>query len=150
MMPGTLTRSPADIVRKLLIDLTLGSNGGASWPVFTDAEPNSPDECITVRDTQGRDGGRDMVTAERAEHHGVQIRVRAGTHAAGYTKARAIAVALDRDVYQEMVVVAAGAGGSYKLHAITRTTDVIPLGKDVPGSKRSLFTLNALVSLRSA
>lgn len=149
-MPGTLIHSPADVVRRLLIDLGLGTNGGASWPVFTDAEPNVPDNCITVRDTQGRDGGRDMVTAERAEHHGIQIRVRAGTQSAGYTKARAIAVALDSSVYQEMVVVAAGAGGAYKVHAITRTTDVIALGKEVPTAKRSLFTINALISVRAA
>lgn len=147
-MPGPLTHSPADVVRWLLVALGLGSSPALepleAWPVYTDNEPDLPDEVITTGDTSARDSGRVMYDGERAEFNGFQVRVRAGTFDVGYAKAHALAIAMDQ-AYQ--VVVHVGAS-SYRVQSISRTSDVLSLGKQVPGSKRSLFTVNALVCLR--
>lgn len=145
-MPGTLTHSPADVLRRALIDLGLGSAPPATpWPVYASSEPSSPENVITVYDTEGRDEGREMILGERQERHGFQIRVRAGTHTEGYTKARAIAVALDEVVYMRAVSI---EGIAYLIWAISRTSDVISLGTNVTSSKRQVFTINGTVSLR--
>lgn len=146
-MPGTLDHSPADVVRRLLIDLGLGAAppaASSAWPIYTGGEPNLPDQAITVTDTEGRGHGRDQVTGERQEHHGISIMVRAATFPAGYAKARDVATALDAQ-YQDVTTLGAAR---YLVHAVTRTSDVFSLGKESPQSKRSLFSVNALVSLR--
>ena len=145
-MPGALTHSPADVVSRLLVDLGVGTDpaDGSAWPIFAAGEPSLPDNVITVFDTVGRQQGRTHFDGETQEHHGIQIRVRSSTHLVGFTKARAIAVVIDGQ-YQSQVVIGAI---SYVVHAITRSGDVNILGKEVPATKRNLFTINALVSLR--
>ena len=145
-MSGALTHSPADIVRTRLIELTLGTNpaSNTAWPIFVSSEPDTPDNCITIYDTLGRDQGRVMWTGERQEMHGIQVRIRSQTHALGYTKARAIAVALDESIESDLVTIDAT---DYCLHSITRTSDVLALGLQKPASRRYLFTVNALVSV---
>jgi len=142
-MPGTLNHSSADVVQQVLVALGLGvAPPAVPWPVFVDSDPDAPDSMISVWDTTGIKHGRVQVTGETQEHHGVMIRVRSDTHANGYAKARAIAVGIDEDVYQETVHLGAS---TYLLHAITRVGDVNVLGKEVPTARRSLFTINALV-----
>lgn len=150
-MSGSLAHSPADILRQLLVDLDLGSypaNPPDAWPVYVASEPDRPDECVTVYDTAGRPQGRLQVSGEKPELHGVQVRVRSARPPEGWAKARTIAVALDESVYAETVTMTGGS--SYCVHSVTRTTDVVPLGKESPQSKRSIFVLNALVCLRAS
>ena len=148
-MPGTLTHSPADVMRWLLIDMGHGTDPATEplglWPAYAGGEPATPDEVITVYDTAGVIDGFTMTDGEAQERHGIQIRVRSATHRRGYNKSRAIAVALDQDVYQETVTI---DGTAYLVWTATRTTDVLAIGKESPTSKRSIFTLNALVSMR--
>lgn len=150
---GPLDHSPADIIRKMLVNLGLGVTpsysaagkyNGSPWPVFAGGEPDTPDSAITVYDTAGVDHGRLMVTGERPEHHGILIRVRSAAHTAGYAKARAIAVALDTDVSFEAATI---GSTTYIVWAVTRTTDVLDIGKET-NTNRDLFTVNAIVSLR--
>lgn len=144
-MAGPLSHSPAAIVRKMLVDLGLGNaHTSLTWPVFVSAEPDMPDNAITVYDTAGRDHGR-VMQGERQGMRGVQVRVRATHPAIGYAKADAVAMALD-GVYQRAVSV---DGAAYQVHAITRTGDISALGKEAPDSRRSLFTLNALINVRA-
>jgi len=147
-MTGTLTHSPADIVRSLLVDLGHGTvpSAGSTWPVFVGNEPNSPDDAITVYDTTSRMDGRTQVDGQQHEHHGVQIRIRNGNHVDGYTKARAIAVALDETAYQNTVTI---SSTSYTVQCVSRVGGVIALGKDTPNTRRNLFTINALVSVHT-
>lgn len=148
---GDLDHSPADVIRKVIVQLTLGvvpsyANGvynGSPWPVFAGGEPDKPDSSITVYDTSGVDHGR-LMHGERSEHHGVQVRIRSAAHTAGYAKARAIAVGFDEDVSFMTVTI---GSTSYTVWAITRTSDVLDIGKE-PGTNRDLFTVNAIVSLR--
>jgi hypothetical protein len=150
-MSGALTHSPAQITREVLVHHNLGTHPDEvdptrdNWPVYASGEPPTPDNCITVYDTQGIDGGRTMSDGERQEHNGVQIRVRSIDHETGFTKARQIAVAFDESMYDTGAAIGAS---SYNVHSYTRTGDVIPLGKATPNSKCSLFTINALISVR--
>ena len=148
-MPGPLNHSPADVLRWALVQHgTVTDPTPATlqaWPCYASAEPDAPDDCATVYDTDGVGHGRDHVTGERQEHHGAQVRVRSATHAAGYAKASAVAAALDTGLYRESVTV---GGSNYLLHAATRTTGVISLGADVPGSRRFIFTVNAILAVR--
>jgi hypothetical protein len=147
-MSGPLNHSPADVIAALLIDLGIGGDAGADplpeWPVYVGSEPSSPDSTITVYDTAGRAFGRSMATGDLSEHHGFQVRVRARTHAGGWLKARAVAVALDRGVLHRTVTV---GGRAYFVNVVNRESGPLALGKEVPATKRSLFTVNATADL---
>lgn len=143
---SALTDSPAYIVRQMLVNLGVGATPSQSgtWPIYDTAEPDLPDNCITVYDTPGNLDGRLMGTGAMVEYHGIQIRVRATTHEVGSKKARDIAYALDELVYHKSVTVGAN---NYTVQSVSRTGAVNSLGKEVGVSKRKLFTLNATVNL---
>jgi hypothetical protein len=153
-----LYNSPADVIRWLLVQLGTKSMILPSgqvipiglvtdptldqpWPCYASDEPDIPDNCVTVYDTQGRDDGRSMIDGERYEHHGIQIRVRAQSHIFGYLQSRQIAVALDQFVVGAGVTV---SGHSFFVPCVSRTSGVIPLGRDTPNTKRRIFTINAV------
>ena len=150
---GTLTYSPAQVIRQLLVDLGLavapsygddGKYNGAAWPAFYQGEPDSPDECVTVYDTEGNRDARMMIDGEWAEHEGLQIRIRARKFSTGWTKIRAIAIALDKNVYDETVTVSAE---TYLVHSLHRRSGPIPIGSPA-SSKLELFTVNYVVQLK--
>lgn len=144
-MPGTLSHSPADVLRKLLVSLSLGSypaNPSGSWPIYASGEPDEPDSAITVYDTTGVTNGRTAPDMEMHEYHGVQIRIRAAAHTAGYAKSRATAIALD-GIQDRTVSI---GSTTYIVQVVNRTGDVLSLGKE--DGKRSVFTVNALVMVR--
>lgn len=144
-VPGE--HSPADVVRQLLVDLGLCSDPGAgfAWPAYASAEPPAPDEAVTVYDTAGTSFGRSMATGARSENPGVQVRVRARDHRTGWAKARQIARLLDTGTLWRAVTVGTAA---YCVQDFGRTSDVLALGKEVPNSKRSLFTVNGTLCYR--
>jgi len=146
-MSGSLTHSPADVIRQLLIDLGLGTTptDEGSWPIFVSNEPDAPDNAIAITDTAGKLDGRIQNDGELGIHHGFQVRIRAATRAAGYAKANALAVGMDELVAYDTVTV---SSTTYIVHAITRTGDILFLGKEVDASKRFLFTINAVTALR--
>ena len=145
-MPGLLLHSPSDIIRQLLVDRGLGAYPPADpWPIYVVMEPDGPDDVITLSDMDGTDSGRTMNDGERQEHHGVMVRVRAFTHTDGYAKIRHIAVILDQEVYDAIVVIGVR---TYKIHSVSRLGDVMVLGKETLVSKRSIFTVNTVVSVR--
>jgi hypothetical protein len=152
-MPGTLTYSPADILRQLMVDLSLGTtpSDDDSWPIYCSVQPDTPDNLITTYDTTGVHQGRVMTDGEVQERHGVQILIRSSRFTTGWTKSRAISVALDA-AYDASVVMGVE---SYTVHAISRSSGPIALGKEVPvdggntpSSKREVFSLNCTVSVR--
>lgn len=145
-MANNLLHSPAEIIRKLLVDLALGAepSATATWPVYDANEPATPDNCITVYDTQGRDYGRMMIDGSLVGPNGFQVRVRAKDHPTGWLKADSIQKALAEIVYQRMVYV---ESSDYFIHCISTIGDVLSLGKD-PNSNRRLFTINAVVTVR--
>lgn len=150
-MPGALQHSPADVIRQLIIDSTLGTNPDLTtllaWPVYRGRDPDRPDNLIKVSDTQGRIFGSIQTDGELQEHHGIQVMVRSVDYSTGYVKARAIAVMLD-GVNEELVAMTPGTAFDYIVHGVTRTSDVIALGSDVPQGKRQLFVINATTPIR--
>lgn len=144
-MAQALDHAPADVMRRLLIALGLGADPPAEpWPVFYGTEPTAPDNVITVMDTAGRAQGRLQPTGEQAETYGFQVRVRAATSSEGAVKGWAVADALDRDVYQYRLTVGAA---TYLVHSVTRTSSVIPFGKQDSANRLRVHTLNAQVTL---
>lgn len=135
-----LLHSPAQVVQQMMIDLGDGTDGSLNnaWPVFATVEPDDPDNCITVYDTQGTDDGRTMVDGKASVHHGIQVRVRAYDHPTGYVKAKTVRndfeTVLNRQVSLDSQL--------YLVECITKIGDVLPLGQDAPNSKRRAFTLN--------
>ena len=146
-MSGSLVHSPADVIRYLLVSLGLGTQPSArgSWPIYVANEPDSPDSVITVQGTSGRQGGRLQVNGEIQEHQGIQIRVRDANHEDGYAKADTIKEVIDKSIRLNEVTIGSSV---YLVWSVSRVGGIIELGKDVPDSKRDLFTLNAVVSLR--
>lgn len=145
-MPGLLQHSPAAIVRRLLINKGAGTDptDKQAWPVFDSGEADKPDSAITVYDTEGHLQGREMIEGETHDFHGIMVQVRAAGHSAGYAKARAIAVLFDKSIYWNTIDIGTS---KYTIQSIGRTSDVLALGKE-PGTKRNLFTINALATLR--
>jgi len=146
-MSGSLTHSPADIVRHLLVDQSLGTlpSASGSWPIAAFEELSTPDDTITLYDTDPRMLGRVQPTGRQIEHHGFQVRIRSTSKPSGFTKARAIAIAMDEDISLDEVTI---SGSVYLVHSIGRVSGVLYLGKEKPNSHRSLFTINATVVLR--
>lgn len=145
-MSGLLTHSPGYVVRKALVDLALGTLPSASstWPIHTGNLPDKPDNSVLITETAGRIDGRDHTSGETQEHQGIQIMVRSDRFSSAWTKAANIAKTIDEDIARTTVVISAS---TYELLAITRTSGPINLGKE-EGSKRQIFTINAIVSLR--
>ncbi len=149
----TLTHSPAQIIRDLLVDLGLGvlPSDGGSWPIFITSIPDSPDSIVTIIDTLGTSDGRIQPTGEAAEHPGIHIEVRASNYQTGWEKANAIRVALSETILRNSVTIEDNIGTgttAYTVYAVTRIGGIIPLGKELPTSKRELFAINATVALR--
>lgn len=152
-MAGPLANSPAAVIRRLLVNKGMGSDppvadtaaGKGSWPIYYSyMGDKSPDSAIAVYDSEGHLQGRVMIDGETQERHGLQIIVRGAGHDAAYAKARAIADLLDRNVYQNTVSIGAHR---YTVQSVGRTSDVLAMGKE-PGTKRSLFSINATATLR--
>lgn len=143
-----LLHSPADIVRGVLIDLGAASSPDISprtaWPAFSGKEPDSPDEVITLYDTQGFSDGRFMIDGELFSHPGIQLRVRSKDTPRGYSKASQLRSALAGILNAELTI----GANSYVLHCVAKISDVIALGDESPQSKRQLFTVNAVASVR--
>ena len=147
-MPGPLQHAPSDLVRHALIDLGIGSFPPATpWPISSGEEPAHPDNVVTIYDVRGRDHGRNMVDWERAEHHGIQVRVRCLHYAVGYRKARQIAIAFDTEIFRQVII--PEPDYLYFIHNVTRTTDVVYIGKASKDDNHLIFTVNALTIVRS-
>tara|TARA_R110002020_G_scaffold376130_3_gene587308 strand:+ start:28068 stop:28517 length:450 start_codon:yes stop_codon:yes gene_type:complete len=145
-MSGQLTHSPGYVVRKALVDLTDGTLPSASgaWPIHTANMPNKPDSAILITETAGKISGRDHNSGTIQEHQGIQIMVRASRFSTAYTKAGQIIQSIDEDILRTAVTI---SSSTYEIQSITRTTGALNIGKE-EGTKRQIFTINAIVSLR--
>ena len=145
-MSTSLTHSPADVIRWLLVSGSLGTNPslGLTWPIYASDDPDLPDDLMTVYDTAGVTQGRLQETGETAEHRGVMVQIRGIDQPTTWAKADAVRAYLDESVHNEIITV---GGSQYVVHAVTRKSGPISLGRE-PTTSRFLFTLNAVVSLR--
>ena len=138
--------SPADITCRFLVAEGVGTlpTANGAWPIYIADEPDLPDNCITVYDLQGQNNGRNMPGRTTFRHQGIQVRVRSTVHTVGWDKAEEIREAL-HNAYDEILTISAD---SYIIHCYSKLSDVLALGKESPTSKRRLFTVNALISVK--
>ena len=142
-MSGTMSHSPSQVIRQLLIDLGVASDGG-TWPAYASQEPDKPDDCITVYDTSETRQGRFQVGGEEQSAYNLQIKVRSNDYQEGHVKANSIKTTLAQSVQNTTVSTlddeANGtATQSYLVYAISlRSFFSIP----VPYSDRKVWTCN--------
>lgn len=156
-MSGALSHLPSNIIRQLLVDLGVGSlpTDNISNPISIENEPNSPDNVITIYTTTSVLQGRNQNNGEMNEFYGIQIRIRNSDIQNGWIKAKKIQNEIDTVVNRNTVSIADTTGtstSSYLVHAITRTSGILSIGKEGQESRggrtdRNLFTINAIVSI---
>jgi hypothetical protein len=143
---ATLVHTHANIIRQLLTDAGLGILPSVSgdWPVTHSNEADRPDNFLTVRGTTGQSDGRSMIDGELFEHRGWQIRVRSTNEDVGHTKANAIRQYLS-GVLNQLVNI---DGTQYVVQCFSRIGTILYIGKDTPNGKRTIHTLNGLITVR--
>jgi len=144
-MSGDLNHSPAEIVQNLLVGEGVGTlpTSGGSWPIYESYERDSPDEVITVYDTSPTTSGRHHVNGETQLHYGVQVRVRSKSKPTGFSKAQDIQNELE-EVQRDSITV---DSSNYLVQAIHHQ-GILSIGIESGTTRRRLFTINALVTLR--
>lgn len=149
-MSLALLHSQADIIRRLLIQLGVGTapetytgDAGPQWPVYAADEPDAPDNAITVYDTAPVSKGRIMIGGEQIQDLGFTATVR-GDHVYGFRKAKEAEIALNESVYDALVNI---DGAQYIVHSCNQLT-LVAFGKsDLPGTMRRRFNINGLACL---
>lgn len=141
-MSGLLTHSPAEILGQALLDLgelvdqadwSLGQ-----WALAVDVEPDTPDDAVIFKDTQGIERWASQLTGERERQHGVQLLIRSRTSNAGRAKANVLQNLMEKEIFGMNVTV---GSSTYRLHCLATVGDVLPLGFE-EGSNRFLHSLN--------
>jgi len=150
-MSGSLSHAPSQILRQLLIDLGLGADGGTTWPVYAEQEPDNPDACITVYETAGMGRGRFQQSGEVQVLYGIQIRVRAANAQTARVKVDDVLYSLTQNTYLDVVTVTDDEGygtasSSYTFYNVAHRSG--PLDVPDPNSNRRVYTLNMLANLR--
>lgn len=143
-MADLFSHQISDIVAAVLKSLGLGVLRGetGAWPISINSEESSPDNVITVYDTEARPDGRVQPTGEQLSHPAVQIRIRARTQRTAFLKAKDIAYNLDRVVYHTSVTI---DGSTYCVQSISRSPSLNYIGKETTSTQRDLYTINAYV-----
>jgi hypothetical protein len=152
-MSGTLSHTPAQVIRQLMIDLGLGANGGLVWPIYAEESPDKPDNCITVRTTGEVSQGRFQIGGEEQTAYSLQIIVRALHHQLGATKVNAIKVTLSQSVQLTNTTVtddesSGTATQTYTVYSISRRSG--PFFLSAPPSDRKLWSYNIQATLTQA
>lgn len=145
-MSGNLNHTPAQIVRKLLIDLGVVSDVAdhTMWPCYTGLMPEKPSESVCIYDTDGKKEGRVQIDGESQIKEGFNVRVRSDDLTRSYLKAKEIINAFDSVLRRTVQL----GDQAYFVQAISRTGSIMYLGTETPTSKRRLHSANAIVSIR--
>lgn len=152
-MSGLLNHPVQRIIQQLLIDdgtFVTDPDDDDLWPCYANQLPDAPDECVAVRDTEGKINGREMATGLLNERPGIQIRTRSNGPSDGFIKSKRIMEWLNRNVNNETVIVMDETGtstDSYLIQTIIPTSTVIRMGPE-GSSHRYLFSTNHVISLR--
>jgi hypothetical protein len=147
-MSTRLNHTPDDIIARLLVALGLGvtddDEESTDWPVFYGYEPDLPDNCITVRETTPVNLGRIMFSGDELRHHGILIRIRANDLDVAKAKVEDIYAALAAADKENVTIDAS----TYTVYTLNLASGPFHIGKDVPGGKRDVFTINYTVPIR--
>ena len=134
-----LTKDPSEIYQYLLIARSLATlpSNDLAFPVYPRREPNKPDDCITVYDTDPTLLGSDMISGYEETQYGLQIRIR--TRSPSVNKAWTIVRSLSKVNKQEVTI----GYTSFVVNRCHLISGPISLGTSVsPQSGLYLFTIN--------
>jgi len=159
-MSGNLTHSPAEIVLEVLIATgnaaRVDSVSPVDWMVFQNKTMPAKvlntsnfltDKLISVYDTTGIVNGRNFITGEYDEFHGVMIMLRLNEFEdnVGFQKAKSIQHYLDTEINRYTITV---DSSNYIVHQMRRTSDIIRSSDLDDDSVMGLvYTLNYLVTI---
>ncbi len=156
-MSLVLLHSPADVLRWMLIALGAGSDPtdvnsqglpNGAWPIYVDSEPSLPDNCVTLYDTAPSSDGRIMIDGENVQHPGFQVRIRGTDHPTAFVRAEYLEHVLAETLKYDTVHITTGTVTSTYLVCCAARLRTTRMGKDVPNTKRSLYTINGILALR--
>lgn len=148
-MSNSLAHSVAEVIAQLLVDLGIATyEADTDWLVRVESEADSPDNTITVYDTVGTIGGTIMLTGERLEHYGVQIRTRSAVYRPGYRRISEIKDEFDA-VHRVSVIIEDAEFGDaeYLIESLDRSSGPIHAGTEADVSQRDIFTINYLCTI---
>lgn len=148
-MSGQLAHPPCVIIAKMMSDLGLAdliTAGDTGWALFSMHLPETPDQALVVKDTPGRNFGRDHVTGITCEHYGIQVLARSAEDpATPFKKMKAILEYFDTEVLNESVVLEEDdVWYTYKVNAVHSAGPTVPAGND---GRRFFYSGNALASI---
>lgn len=140
--------SAADVLAQALVDAGQLADPETlqDWTARVGSEPDTPDNVVTLYDTQSKETGRDHNTGRGFSLSGVQVRVRGREHATGWRRASDLSIWLGESLYQRQVTL---GGVTYLIHCAASVSDPLAIGKADPAGRRHLFTVNLLVSYRA-
>lgn len=155
---ANLSDPVAKIVQELIVAQSLGTlpSSNGSWPVYAENFANTPDDCIVIQTTTPILQGRYMASGAYKENPAFQITVRSNDLATGDAKAREISVDLTENFLNQ--VFSAASGQDYRIHALSKASGPLFLGKDTESasggdrfhraeSKRYLWSINFTMSI---
>ena len=147
-MSGLLYHSAADIAAQALIDSGIGiapDSSADDWQVRVDVMVDTPDNVITMKDNQGREHSRSMITGIVERSEGIQVTIRSRLSNVGKRKGLEIRNFFETGVYGMLVTIPAADGvpsATYRIHCFDTPGDVISVGfEDV--SNRFIHTINS-------
>ena len=145
-----LTHNPSKIIQHILVDLGVASFASSNnpWPIFPDKEPDNPDTCITVYNTDPNLLGGSMLDPIQERRYGIQLRVRTTTK--NGIKIREVSNALENgsrtisinDTESSSIQV------DYLMNLALLNNGPLYLGTDSPQSGRHLYVSNFEIDLR--
>lgn len=121
-----LTSAPAEDVRSIV---ATGGFGTVGTDLFSNREPDSPDDCVTVYDTGA---SKPSELSYTWEYPTVQVRVRAKRDAYTVGKGRVLQI-------MNLLHGFVGSVGSVKYRLIQVVNGPVPLGEDERGRPRWTF-----------
>jgi hypothetical protein len=146
-----MDHTPSQVLRQLLIDKSLATNGGSTWPVYAAKIGDRPDDCIGVVDTTSVGQGRSQISGEIFEFFGIQINVRAADYQTAWSKAESIKTALSESTHlvQTTVTDPSGYGTatqSYTFFDVSWRSGPLPVHD--PSSNRKTFAINVTAEIK--
>ena len=138
--------TPADILWYYLTDVAVlftDPSDGGSWPLYNDFLPDDSeieDDTAAIFSTSGILHGKDE-DGTLYQHYGLQLRVRACDARDAYEKMKNVMDNLLTVNNQNVVVT---GEGTYEIHNITQTTDIVPI--QIDQKNRTHYTVNFIVA----
>lgn len=147
-----MAASTARILAQLLVNagqvsaVTAAGVPAGDWPVYWTAEPDLPDNAVTIYNTQGSGGsGRDFITKAVESLNGFQVRVRGATEDAANEKAQSLYTYMQKSILRTGVSV---GGRYYVVWSCEFFGNILDIGKESPNSRRNIVTFNAQASIK--